>query len=174
MRFRTSRELKNMILSINFAILTFFKFLSNFLKHITVSRYEFFFFFFFFLEGNKNSAQKIVLVRLLETQVFFFRPKLGQIYSSIEEESTPIPPATPPTLPLPTPHPRIVQEAIHLTLVVYRFRVFHRAPGMFMRCIINMSRSMTKTNKMTRAQSEDSDQPGHPLSLISLRCVLNG
>ena len=27
-----------------------------------------------------------------------------------------------------------------------------------------------KTNKMTRALSEDSDQPGHPPSLISLRC----
>ena len=27
-----------------------------------------------------------------------------------------------------------------------------------------------KTNKMTCAPSEDSDQPGHPPSLISLRC----
>ena len=27
-----------------------------------------------------------------------------------------------------------------------------------------------KTNKMTCAPSEDTDQPGHPLSLISLRC----
>ena len=31
-----------------------------------------------------------------------------------------------------------------------------------------------KTNKMACAPSEDSDQPGHPPSLISLRCVLNG
>ena len=29
-----------------------------------------------------------------------------------------------------------------------------------------------KTNKMTKAPSEDSDQPGHPPSLISLHCVL--
>ena len=28
-----------------------------------------------------------------------------------------------------------------------------------------------KTNKMARAPSEDSDQPGHPPSLISLRCL---
>ena len=31
-----------------------------------------------------------------------------------------------------------------------------------------------KTNKMTCASIEDSDQPGHPPSLISLGCVLNG
>ena len=31
-----------------------------------------------------------------------------------------------------------------------------------------------KTNKMTCAPSKDSDQPGHPPSLISLRCALNG
>ena len=31
-----------------------------------------------------------------------------------------------------------------------------------------------KTNKMTFAPSEDSDQPGHLLSLISLRYALNG
>ena len=31
-----------------------------------------------------------------------------------------------------------------------------------------------KTNKMACAPSEDSDQPGHPPSLISLRCALNG
>ena len=48
-----------MILSINFAILTFFfffffffSFLSNFLKHFRVGRYENL--FYFFLEGNKN------------------------------------------------------------------------------------------------------------------------
>ena len=29
-----------------------------------------------------------------------------------------------------------------------------------------------KTNKMACAPSEDSDQPGHPPSLISLRCLL--
>ena len=31
-----------------------------------------------------------------------------------------------------------------------------------------------KTNEMTFALSEDSDQPGHPPSLISLRCALSG
>ena len=31
-----------------------------------------------------------------------------------------------------------------------------------------------KTNKMTCVPSEDSDQPGHPPSLISLHCALNG
>ena len=31
-----------------------------------------------------------------------------------------------------------------------------------------------KTNKMACAPSEDSDQPGHPPSLISLHCALNG
>ena len=31
-----------------------------------------------------------------------------------------------------------------------------------------------KTNKMTFVPSEDSDQPGHPPCLISLRCALNG
>ena len=31
-----------------------------------------------------------------------------------------------------------------------------------------------KTNKMASAPSEDADQPGHPPSLISLRCALNG
>ena len=31
-----------------------------------------------------------------------------------------------------------------------------------------------KTNKMACAPSEDSDQPGHPPSLISLRCALSG
>ena len=30
-----------------------------------------------------------------------------------------------------------------------------------------------KTNKMACAPSEDSDQPGHPHSLISLRCAVN-
>ena len=31
-----------------------------------------------------------------------------------------------------------------------------------------------KTNKMACAPSKDSDQPGHPPSLISLHCALNG
>ena len=31
-----------------------------------------------------------------------------------------------------------------------------------------------KTSKLTCAPSEDSDQPGHLPSLISLRCALNG
>ena len=46
MKLRTSRKIKNMILSINFAILTCFKFLSNFLKHFRVGRYENLFLFF--------------------------------------------------------------------------------------------------------------------------------
>ena len=37
----------------------------------------------------------------------------------------------------------------------------------------NMSRLMTKPTKDC-ASSEDSDQPGHPPSLISLRCALSG
>ena len=52
MKFRTSRELKNMILSVNFAILTFFKFWPifwNILGSVGMT-----FFFFLFLEGNKN------------------------------------------------------------------------------------------------------------------------
>ena len=36
------------------------------------------------------------------------------------------------------------------------------------------SKSHDKTNKMACAPSEDSDQPGHRPSLISLRCALNG
>ena len=49
---RTSRKLKNMILSINFAILTLFiYFLSNFLIHFRVDRYENL--FIFFLDDNK-------------------------------------------------------------------------------------------------------------------------
>ena len=31
-----------------------------------------------------------------------------------------------------------------------------------------------KTNKMTCVPSEDTDQPGHPPSLMSLRCALGG
>ena len=53
MKFRTSRKLKNMILSIKLAILTFFMFLSIFLEHCRVGRYEFL--IHFFLECNKNS-----------------------------------------------------------------------------------------------------------------------
>ena len=52
MIFRNSRKLKNKILSINFAILTFFNFLSNFLKHLRVGRHENI--FTCFLEGNNN------------------------------------------------------------------------------------------------------------------------
>ena len=53
MKFRTPRKLKDLILSIIFAILTFLSCLSNFLKNIRVGRYENLF-IFFFLEGNKN------------------------------------------------------------------------------------------------------------------------
>ena len=31
-----------------------------------------------------------------------------------------------------------------------------------------------KTNKMTRAPSDDSDQPGHPPSLFNLHCSFYG
>ena len=61
-----------MILSINFAILTFLSCLSNFLKHFRVGRYENP--FIFFLEGNKNcrvGIKKTGSVGLVETQVFF-------------------------------------------------------------------------------------------------------
>ena len=53
MKFRTSKELKNMILSIYFAILTFFKFLFNFLKHFRVDRYENLLIFFFLWKAIK-------------------------------------------------------------------------------------------------------------------------
>ena len=54
MKFRIYSKLKNMILSIIFAILIFFKLVMfNFMKNIRVGRYENFF-FFFFLEGHKN------------------------------------------------------------------------------------------------------------------------
>ena len=39
---------------------------------------------------------------------------------------------------------------------------------------VNHTNTYDKTNKMTCAPIEDSDLPGHPPSLISLRCVLNG
>ena len=73
MKFRTSKELKNMILSINFAILTFFKLFVQFLKHLRVGRYVN---TFFFLDGDKiaGSAQKkkkTGSVGLVETRVFF-------------------------------------------------------------------------------------------------------
>ena len=70
MKLRTSRKLKNIILSIKFAILTFFKFL-NFLKRFRVSRYDFFFIFFWKAIKNAGSAQKIGSVGLAETQVLF-------------------------------------------------------------------------------------------------------
>ena len=76
MKFRTSRKLKNMILSINFAILTFFKFLSNFLKHFRAGRYKnLFIYFIFFWKAIKiaGSAQKKPTgsVGLAETKVLF-------------------------------------------------------------------------------------------------------
>ena len=60
MTFRTPRKLKNMILSINFAILTFFlNFLSKFLKHFRVGRYENLFIFLFWKAIKiAGSAQK--------------------------------------------------------------------------------------------------------------------
>ena len=38
----------------------------------------------------------------------------------------------------------------------------------------NVEPHRDKTNKMACAPSEDSDQTGHPPSVISLRCALNG
>ena len=67
-----------MMLSINFAILTFFSFLSNFLKHFRVGRCENL--LFIFLEGNRNysvGTKKTGSVDLAETQVFF-RPEASK------------------------------------------------------------------------------------------------
>ena len=79
MKFRTSRKLKNMILSINVAILTFFFFffffLSNFLKHFRFGRYENLFIFFF---GKAikiaGSAQNKNRVGRVSGNRYFFRP----------------------------------------------------------------------------------------------------
>ena len=61
-----------MILSINFAILTFLSFLSNFLKHFRVGRHENLFIFFWKAIKIAGSAQKTGSVGLAETQVFLF------------------------------------------------------------------------------------------------------
>ena len=58
MKFKTFRKLKNMILSIKFAILTFLSFLSNFLKHFRVGWYENLFNFFWKAIKFAGSAQK--------------------------------------------------------------------------------------------------------------------
>ena len=58
MKFRTTRKLKNMILSINFTILTFVSFLSNFLKHFRVGRYDNLFILFWKAIKIAGSAQK--------------------------------------------------------------------------------------------------------------------
>ena len=78
MKFRSSRKLKNMILSFNFCNSDIcFSFMSNFLQHFTVGRYDFFLFlftcFFFFWKAIKNSgsAQKTGSFGLTEAQVFF-------------------------------------------------------------------------------------------------------
>ena len=42
------------------------------------------------------------------------------------------------------------------------------------KCSLNNEPRHEKTNEMTFAPSEDSDQPGHPPSLIILRCALSG
>ena len=60
-----------MILSINFAILTFLGFLSNFLKHFIVGRYENLFIFFWKAIKIAGSAQKRGSAGLAETHVFF-------------------------------------------------------------------------------------------------------
>ena len=72
MKFRTSRKLKNMNLSINFAILTL-SFLSNFLKHFSVGKYENLLIFFWKAIQIAGWAQKKTeSVGLAETQGIFF------------------------------------------------------------------------------------------------------
>ena len=60
MKFRTSRELKAMILNINFAILTSFKFFVQFSEtfYFRVGRYENLFIFFWKAIKIAGSAQK--------------------------------------------------------------------------------------------------------------------
>ena len=71
-KFRTSMELKNMILRINLAILTFLSFLSNFLKYFRVGRYKNIFIFIWKAIKIAGSAQKKTgSVGLVETRVFF-------------------------------------------------------------------------------------------------------
>ena len=81
MKYGTSRKLKNIILSIIFAILEllFLSCLSNFLKNVGM---KIFFFFFFFWKAIKiaGSAQKTGSVGLVETQVLF----LGLMYEFFE------------------------------------------------------------------------------------------
>ena len=72
MKLRTSRELKNIILSINLAILTFFKFFVNFLKHFRVGSYENIFIFFWKTIKIAGSAQKD-----WKHGYFLLRPKVG-------------------------------------------------------------------------------------------------
>ena len=71
MKFRASRKLKNIILSIIFAILTFLSCLSNFLKFFRVGRYENLFIFFWMAIKIAGLAQKTGSIGLAETQVFF-------------------------------------------------------------------------------------------------------
>ena len=63
-----------MILSIKLAILTFLSFLSNFLKHFRVSRYENLFIFFWKALKIVGSAQKIRVGRVNGNTGIFFRP----------------------------------------------------------------------------------------------------
>ena len=72
MKFRISRKLKNMILSINFAILTFSKFLFNFLKHFRVSSYENLFIFFWKVIKIAGSEQKNMVGRASGNTGIFF------------------------------------------------------------------------------------------------------
>ena len=90
MKCRTSKNLKNMILSINFVILTCLKLFVHFLKHFRVCRYENRFIYFFWkaikiAESKKQKQKKkkkkktnkqTWSVGLAESQVFF----LGPIY----------------------------------------------------------------------------------------------
>ena len=71
MKFRASRELNNMILSINFAILTFLKFFFP-IFWIILGSVGMKIFLFFFWKAIKiaGSAQKIGSVGLVETQEF--------------------------------------------------------------------------------------------------------
>ena len=50
----------------------------------------------------------------------------------------------------------------------------HNAKVPFLMSLLKYESAHDKTNKMICAPSEDLDQPGHPPSLISLRCVFSG
>ena len=56
--------------------------------------------------------------------------------------------------------------------VYVRVSQLHHIPGTFEARVITFEPPHDKTNKMNCVHSKDSDQPGDPPSLISLRCLL--